>query len=869
MKTNLSAVKKCISGKMNFLILIALSAIFVSSSFDDGVRPQKNISPEWNQFHSVSMKDSLTQGVPVNFGPGITLTVDEIMQKEAMFPKDYYPKVKPKSNPDIEEDEYPEVPPNPNSPDVSQWPPRNPDQKSTQPQQTDNPQTIGTSFLGPQLSEAGYIPPDSQGDVGPSQVLVCANGRIKVYSKAGVLGGLNADLDVFFSSVDNGTGTSDPHIRYDRLTQRWYIVGINLPASGANRIMIARSSGPTITNTASFTFFQFQQDAAGTPGADLGAFADYPTLGVDKFALYIGCNMFNPSYIGTSVWVINKTNLNAGSLTVTGFHQISNSGTEGPRTPQGVDNDDPSATEGYFIGVSNFSYSRLTIRRVTNPGTSPALSGNLSITVPTTGPVISVPCLGTTGSLDGIDDRLYAADIHKNKITGAITLWTAHHTQVNTSGVYSASGGRLGSRWYEVANLTTTPVLNQSGTLFDNAASNPRSYWMPSCVMSGQGHMAIGSSTGGTGKRAEIYVAGRFRSDALGSTQTAILAQSSSTAYNVEGGGVQRWGDYSQTVVDPNDDMTIWTFQEYCNANNSWGVRAIQLKAPLPALPSASSLTNINTGQPSVNIVITGTSSGGTEFFDPGADAGGPGFANRIAASITGGVIVNSVTFNSPTQVTLNISTVSATTGLKNITITNPDGQTSTGNNLINIQNPPVLTLTAYMQGFYNASTNLLVRDTARVYLRNSSSPYGIVDSGKVYLSTSGSGTISFNNAVNGTVYYLQLKHRNSMETWSKSPGQSFVSSALSYDFTSAAAQAFGSNMLQVDASPVEFAIYGGDINADGIVDVSDVSPVDNASLTALSGYVITDLTGDNFVDVDDVSIVDNNSFSSVGLIRP
>ncbi|MBK6539003.1 MAG: hypothetical protein IPG09_14950 [Ignavibacteria bacterium] len=111
MKTNLSAVKKCISGKMNFLILIALSAIFVSSSFDDGVRPQKNISPEWNQFHSVSMKDSLTQGVPVNFGPGITLTVDEIMQKEAMFPKDYYPKVKPKSNPDIEEDEYPEVPP--------------------------------------------------------------------------------------------------------------------------------------------------------------------------------------------------------------------------------------------------------------------------------------------------------------------------------------------------------------------------------------------------------------------------------------------------------------------------------------------------------------------------------------------------------------------------------------------------------------------------------------------------------------------------------------------------------------------------------------------------------------------------------------
>lgn len=869
MKITLFPFKKRIFVKIHFLMLAALAVFFISSAFDDGVRPQKNISPEWNQFHSVSMKDSLTQGTPVNFGTGITLTVEEIMQKEAMLPKDYYPKVKPKSNPDIEEDEYPEIPPNPYSPDVSQWPPRNPDQKNTEPLQTDNPQTIGTSFLGPQLSEAGYIPPDSQGDVGPTQVLVCANGRIKVYSKAGVLGGLNADLDVFFSSVDNGTGTSDPHIRYDRLTTRWYIVGINLPASGANRIMIARSSGPVITNTSSFTFFQFQQDAVGTPGADLGAFADYPTLGVDRFALYIGCNMFNPGYIGTSAWVINKANLNAGSLTVTGFHQISNSGSEGPRTPQGVDNDDPSATEGYFIGVSNFSYSRLTIRRVINPGTTPALSGNLNINVPTTGPVINVPCLGTSGSLDGIDDRLFAADIHKNKITGAITLWTAHHTQVNTSGVYSSTGGRLGSRWYEISNLTSTPVLNQSGTLFDNAASNPRSYWMPSCVMTGQGHMAIGSSTGGTGRRAEIYVAGRFREDALGTTQTAIIAQSSSTAYNVEGSGVQRWGDYSQTVVDPNDDMTVWTFQEYCNAANSWGVRAIQLKAPLPATPFSSSVANLNMGLPSVNIIITGISSGGSEFFDPGADAGGPGFANHISASISGGVVVNSVTFNSPIQVTLNISTVSATAGLKNITVTNPDGQSATGNNLLNILSPSVLTLTAYMQGFYNPSTNLLVSDTVRVYLRNSTSPYAVVDSGQVYLNTAGSGTVSFNNAVNGTVYYLQLKHRNSMETWSKSPGQSFVSSALSYDFTTSASQAFGSNMKQVDASPVKFAVYGGDINADGIIDVSDVSLVDNDAFISQAGYVKTDLTGDNFVDVDDVSIVDNNSFASVGIVRP
>lgn len=47
-------------------------------------------------------------------------------------------------------------------------------------------------------------------------------------------------------------------------------------------------------------------------------------------------------------------------------------------------------------------------------------------------------------------------------------------------------------------------------------------------------------------------------------------------------------------------------------------------------------------GQASVAVTITGSSVAGSEFFDPGADVGGPGFANRISASVSGGVTVNS-----------------------------------------------------------------------------------------------------------------------------------------------------------------------------------------------------------------------------------
>ena len=44
----------------------------------------------------------------------------------------------------------------------------------------------------------------------------------------------------------------------------------------------------------------------------------------------------------------------------------------------------------------------------------------------------------------------------------------------------------------------------------------------------------------------------------------------------------------------------------------------------------------------------------------------------------------------------------------------------------------------------------------------------------------------------------------------------------MTYDFTSANTQAYEDNMIQVDAPPVNFAIYSGDVNQDGVVDGSD-----------------------------------------------
>ena len=88
-----------------------------------------------------------------------------------------------------------------------------------------------------------------------------------------------------------------------------------------------------------------------------------------------------------------------------------------------------------------------------------------------------------------------------------------------------------------------------------------------------------------------------------------------------------------------------------------------------------------------------------------------------------------------------------------------------------------------------------MVPDTVTVELHNTSSPYALVESQKGVLNTSGVGTFGFTTAANGTPYYLVIKHRNAIETWSAT-AQSFTSSALSYDFTTAATQAYGNNLI-------------------------------------------------------------------------
>ncbi len=184
-----------------------------------------------------------------------------------------------------------------------------------------------------------------------------------------------------------------------------------------------------------------------------------------------------------------------------------------------------------------------------------------------------------------------------------------------------------------------------------------------------------------------------------------------------------------------------------------------------------------------------------------------------------------------------------------------------------------ILQTQSNIQGFYNASTNTVIPDTITCSLRKSTSPYNIVAVKKGYCDNTGTATFDFTgtSVTTNVDYYVQLNHRNSIETWSSNHVKfnSFSNFSSGYSFIYVKDYAFGENQIQVDLLPVRWAFFGGDVNQDGTVDATDVSMIDNDAQNFVSGYVVTDLTGDDFVDGTDFAIGDNNAANFVSAVTP
>ena len=188
------------------------------------------------------------------------------------------------------------------------------------------------------------------------------------------------------------------------------------------------------------------------------------------------------------------------------------------------------------------------------------------------------------------------------------------------------------------------------------------------------------------------------------------------------------------------------------------------------------------------------------------------------------------------------------------------------------------LNLTAFIQGYYDSTTNLmssalmnssvagassLQADTITVEIHDGATGAIIGSPVQTMLMTNGTCTAVF-PALSGR-HYIVLKHRNAMELWSAD--SVLMGPTVSYNFSTSASQAYGDNQAYIGDGL--YGMWSGDVNGDGIIEGSDYLKMETDVLQILFGYYNTDLTGDGIVEGSDYLLMEQNVLRIIFVARP
>jgi hypothetical protein len=303
------------------------------------------------------------------------------------------------------------------------------------------------------------------------------------------------------------------------------------------------------------------------------------------------------------------------------------------------------------------------------------------------------------------------------------------------------------------------------------------------------------------------YIAGRAPGDPTGFTTAPQLIKAGEAAYQrIDGSGRNRWGDFSYTSVDPVDDLTIWTIQEYAGtgaAGNIWGTW-IMSTTPNGVWDAGGDGANWNNAANWSNDTIPGTN-------------------DSVVIRPTG----------SPTITITNANTRVFSLTMGNTTTSSPTlALAPDGNKLLQVG---ALTI--------NGNSKLDLNDNDMIVDYTGSSPLASIQSlingaraGGTWTGAGITSTSARNNPAHNTTL-------GAME-------------ATDYKSVYGASATFDGQSIDNTAVLVKYTYYG-DADFNGHVNFDDYVRTDNGFNNHLSGWLNGDFDGNGQVNFDDYVLID------------
>jgi len=445
-----------------------------------------------------------------------------------------------------------------------------------------------------ELNGRTVAPPDPVGAAGINHFVQFTNGVYEVRDKnSGTSVQQSSDKNFWESAgvIDNTPGTTlggDPRVLFDPQSNRWFTVGfdLNRPQDNINNsflLAVSKSADPT----QGWTGFQF--------GADPDGFTDFPTLGINSQGVYLGGLLFDATRrpLKNVVISIPKSDLVSPTPTIDRMTRFD---------PLGFNDYGYTIQPAVNLGVSSDSEPLLASdNKAFNGPSSQLFLANLSNTVATNASISSPEII----AVDPYSRSKPALQPDGSQaIATGQPRFSSSVKQVGNSlwGVGSGdNSGRSAIRWYEI-DATTSAKL-QEGTI-DEPNSD---FYAPSIAVNELGNVVIGFSASGLG---DTQFPGAYAvvGETIGGKTTFSdpqLLKAGNTNYhptdptpfnedlNDPNPVVERWGDYTETSIDPTNPNRFWVTGEFALDVDRWGtqITAIDITpTPVPEPPATLGL---------------------------------------------------------------------------------------------------------------------------------------------------------------------------------------------------------------------------------------------------------------------------------------
>jgi hypothetical protein len=412
---------------------------------------------------------------------------------------------------------------------------------------------VSASFLAqadvpPVGSTKTESPPDTNGAVGREKLMVPLNSNYVIQRKSDgkVLSRLS--MTAFWRAV-GAHNPFDPRVLYDPYSDRWLATAADDPLLPSSLILYGVSE--TGDPQGRWRLYALDADASNA------TFADFPTLGFDRSTVAIGVNMFSTnslSYTRGRLIVLDYASLRAGGsgsptdLSIPGGFALQPAVTY-------------SASEPTLYLVEHLASVSATYRFWALDGKTLTLVGGAPKTNPlgpwaTPGPANVLPQQGGRG-IDAGDSRVGNAVFRNGHLYYAQTIAMPPGGGVGF-GIHTAV------QWVE---LDTSGNFVQGGRIEDPGA-NPwnggHSYAFASLAVNARNDVLLGFSEFQSDDFVDAGYTFRAGTDPPGTMRAPVTLKDGEGPYEKDSRDARnRWGDYSGTAVDPSDDLSLWTVQEY------------------------------------------------------------------------------------------------------------------------------------------------------------------------------------------------------------------------------------------------------------------------------------------------------------------